>query len=113
MEANQQNIFQMEPSLTNTIIITQGTSIGAQKRAKAYPIDQVIFADSSPVPKPLLDSGKFIQLPSVNAATFIHELLKACLDKNATTLLLLSESEIELVLPEKFLFEEYNIDVIC
>ena len=103
----------MEQLSNNTIIITQGTSAGAQKRAKDYPIDHVFFADSVPVPKPLLNSGKFIQLPPISAQTFIHELLKACLDKNASTLLLLSESEIELVLPEKFLFEEYDIEVIC
>jgi len=103
----------MEQLSNSTIIITQGTSAAAQKRAKDYPIDQVFFADSVPVPKPLLNSGKFIQLPPVSAPTFIHELLKACLDKNASILLLLSEYEIELVLPEKFLFEEYNIEVIC
>lgn len=103
----------MEQLLSNIIIITQGTSAGAQKRAKDYPVDQVFFADSVPVPKPLLNSGRFIQLPPVSAQTFIHELLKACLDKNASTLLLLSEAEIELVLPEKFLFEEYDIEVIC
>lgn len=103
----------MEQLPNNIIIITQGTSAAAQKRAKDYPIDEVYFADSVSVPKPLLNSGKFIQLPPVAAHTFIHELLKACLDKNANTLLLLSESEIELVLPEKFLFEEYDIEVIC
>lgn len=113
MENNIQSIFQMELLLTKTILITQGTSATAQKRAKSYLTDHVFFADSLPVPKPLIDSGKFIQLPSVSASTFIHELLKACLDTNASVLLLLSESEIELVLPEKFLFEEYNIEVIC
>ncbi len=103
----------MEQVPNNTIIITQGTSAAAQKRAKEYSASNVFFADSVPVPKPLLSSGKFIQLPPVSAQTFIHELLKACLDKNANTLMLLSESEIEIVLPEKFLFEEYDIEVIC
>jgi len=103
----------MERLQNNTIIITQGMSAAAQKRAKAYLTDQVIFADSAPVPKPLLNLGKYIQLPPVTAPIFIHELLKACLDRNASILLLLSESEIELILPEKFLFEEYNIEVIC
>src|SRR5690606_34372816 len=99
--------------LQNKIIITQGISAMAQKRAKEYESDRVIFADWAPIPTPLLNSGKYLQLPPFSAPTFIHELLKACLDTQADTLLLISEAEIELVLPEKFLFEEYNIELIC
>ena len=99
--------------MNNTVIITSGTSAKAQSLAKSYPNDEIIFADSLPVPKPLLDSGKFIQLPAISAPHFIHELLKACLDKNANILALQTDAEIKLIIPQKLLFEEYNIEIIC
>ena len=99
--------------MSRTIIITAGTSAKSQGLAKSYPNDHVIFADSSPVPKPLLASGKFIQLPAVSTPHFIHELLKACLDQNASLLVLQSEAEVAVITPQKLLFEEYNIEIVC
>jgi len=99
--------------MNRTVIITTGTRTKAQNIAKQYQDDRVVFADSMPVPTPLLNSGKFIQLPSLSAPHFIHELLKACLNHSADLVVLLSEEEIQLVLPQKILFEEYNIDIIC
>ena len=99
--------------MNRTVIITSGTSAEAQKLAKQYANDQVFFADSMPVPLPFLNSGKFIQLPNLSAPHFIHELLKACLNQSADLLVILSAEEIQMVSPEKILFEEYNIKVVC
>jgi len=100
-------------SMSRTIIITNGTSANAQRVAKTYSDDHIVFADSLPVPKPFLDSGKFIQIPPVSSPHFLHELLKACLNQHADLLILQSPEEIKSVLPQKLLFEEYNIEIIC
>lgn len=99
--------------MNRTIIITTGTSAKAQSKAKLYSEDRVVFADSTPIPKPLLDSGRFIQIESVSSPHFIHDLLKACLNQSADLLVLMEEREVQLVLPERILFEEYNIEIVC
>lgn len=99
--------------MNRTVIITTGTSTKAQSIARQYIDYRVVFADSMPVPKPLLNSGKFLQLPLPTAPHFIHELLKACLNHSAELLVLLSAEEIQRVLPQKVLFEEYNIEIVC
>lgn len=94
-----------------TVIITEGTSTLAQNSAKNYPGAFVIFADSNPVPEVLVKMGKFIQLPAITSPSFIHELLKVCLDHGASRLILLSDQERALVGPQKQLFEEFNIQL--
>lgn len=98
--------------MKKTIIITEGTSAKAQEQTRKYPDAEIIFADSRPVPALLIKMGKYIQLPAPEASTFIHELLKSCLDHNATALVLLSEEERRTVEPQKMLFEEFNIQLI-
>jgi len=99
--------------MNKTIIITAGTSAQSQALAKSYPNDHIVFADSLPVPKPLLDSGRFVQLPAITAHHFIHELLKVCLDQDASLLVIQSEAEVAIIAPQKLLFEEYNIEIKC
>jgi len=99
--------------MNKTVIITGGTSAEAQIRAKQYTSNRVVFADSMPVPSPLIASGKFVQIPAIDAPHYIHELLKACLDNDASVLVLLQKEEIQLVTPQSLLFEEYNIEIVC
>lgn len=96
---------------TTTVIITKGTSAQAQIAAKNYPASRVIFADTSSVPDVLVKAGKYIQLPALNSVSFIHELLKVCLDQEASVLVLLSDDEKALIEPQKLLFEEFNIQL--
>lgn len=98
--------------LEKTVIITKGISAEAQSHAKEYSDATIIFADSAPVPAVLVNMGKYIQLPDPSSASFIHILLKYCLDYNADILVLLSSQEWEVVSPQKQLFEEYNIQLI-
>lgn len=95
---------------TTTVIITSGTSAEAQVTARKYPDARIVFADYS-VPEVLVKSGKYVQLPSINSASFIHVLLKICLDHHASVLILLSDEEKSLVEPQKLLFEEFNIQL--
>jgi len=99
--------------MIKTVIITGGTSIDAQVKARNYTGHRVVFADSLPVPSPLIASGKFVQIPPIDAPHYIHELLKACLDQDANLLVLLHKEEIALVTPQSLLFEEYNIEIVC
>lgn len=98
--------------MKKTVIITKGISADAQSHAKAYPEANIIFADSNPVPEVLVKMGKYIQLPNPSSSSFIHILLKYCLDYNADILVLLSPRELEIISSQKQLFEEYNIQLI-
>ena len=99
--------------INKTVIITAGTSSRSQSPARAYQQHNVIFADFLPIPSPLLSSGRFVQLPDVGAAHFIHELLKVCLDREADILVVQSPEEAKVLAGQELLFEEYNIEVIC
>lgn len=98
--------------MKETVIITKGMSAQAQSHGKTYPDANIIFADSDPVPEVLVNMGKYIQLPDPTSTSFIHILLKYCLDYNASTLVLLSPQELAVVSSQKQLFEEYNIQLI-
>jgi hypothetical protein len=96
-----------------TVIITAGTSARSQSLARNYEQYHVVFADYMPIPSPMLSSGRFVQLPDVKAAHFIHELLKVCLDREAAMLVLQTPEEAEALAGQQLLFEEYNIEVVC
>ena len=95
-----------------TVIITAGTSSQSQSLARNYEQHNVVFADFQPIPSPLLSSGRFVQLPEVKAPHFIHELLKVCLDRDASILVLQTAEEVEILAGQELLFEEYNIEVL-
>lgn len=95
-----------------TVIITAGTSSKSQSLARNYEQHNVVFADFQPIPSPMLSSGRFVQLPDVNAPYFIHELLKICLDRDASILVLQTPEEVKTLAGQELLFEEYNIEVV-
>jgi len=95
-----------------TVIITAGTSSRSQSLARNYEQYNVVFADYNPIPSPLLSSGRFVQLPDVKSAHFIHELLKVCLDHDASKLILQSPEEVQTLAGQELLFDEYNIEVV-
>lgn len=94
------------------VLITSGISAFSQRVAKLFPDGELFFADSSPIPAPFIKSGKHIPIPSPEKATFIHEVLKICLDLSITKLLPLKEGELMPLAKSIALFEEYGVSIL-
>lgn len=96
----------------NTILITSGVSAFTQRVAELFPENTVFLGDSNPIPSVFLSSWKYIAIPSPIKASFVHELLKLCLDLSIRKLLPLSEDELIPLAKNKLLFQEYGISVL-
>lgn len=93
-------------------LITGATTARAQQLARSLDPRVVKMADYTPVPEPLLKSGKFIQLASPEKDIYVHELLKVCLDVQAAYLHVVRPDEAGLLQGHEKLFEEYGIQII-
>jgi hypothetical protein len=96
----------------NNILITSGMSAFAQRAAELFPESNIFFADSNPIPSVFLNSQKYRAIPSPEKASFIHELLKLCLDLSILKLLPLSDEELIPLAKNRLLFEEYGILIL-
>lgn len=98
---------------SRTLMLTQGISPYAQRIAKRY-LSQwpLVFASSVAVPQPLLDTGNHVHIPSADHSSFVHVLLKACLDHQVSYMLPLGQEEALALRGAKILFEEYGIEVL-
>ena len=94
------------------ILITSGISAFAQRAAELFPENNIFFADSNPIPSVFLGTRKYLAIPSSEKASFIHELLKLCLDLSITKLLPLGCEELKPLAKNRLLFEEYGISVL-
>lgn len=97
--------------MTRTLI-TSGTSAFSQRVAKLFLDENLLFADSSPIPAPFINSGKYIPIPLPDKASFVHEVLKVCLDHSITKLLPLKEGELMPLAESSALFAEYGILIL-
>src|SRR5690606_12983397 len=91
------------------ILLTGGMSAFVQRVAKLFPDDHLIFADSHPIPAPLLQSGIYWAIPSPSKSSFAHEILKLCLDHNINIMVPFRKEELMPMAESKLLFEEYGI----
>lgn len=91
------------------ILITSGLTSFAQRVAKLFPEENVFFADANSIPDFFLQKGKYATIPSSDTASFLHEVLKTCLDLSIDKLVPLGESELIALAKSRALFEEYGI----
>lgn len=94
------------------ILITSGISAFAQRAAELFPESNIFFADSNPIPSVFLGARKFFAIPSSEKTSFIHELLKLCLDLSIAKLLPLDYEELKPLAENRLLFEEYGISIL-
>lgn len=105
--------FNNTPS-TRTVLITQGITPFAQRIAtRFFPQWKVVFASSAEVPQLLLDTGRHFLIPTSEHSSFIHEMLKMCLDHQVDHILPLDRGEAIRLSGAKVLFSEYGIDVLA
>ncbi|PWK79661.1 hypothetical protein LX99_00119 [Mucilaginibacter oryzae] len=92
-----------------SILITAATSAQAYQLKSKLQGQDIILGDHLDLPEFMVKTGKMIVLPKPASASYTHEMLTLCLDKNITQVYLLRPEEIELLLKAETLFNEYNI----
>lgn len=93
-------------------LITAATSSQAYKLKNTLDSDQVLLGDYLELPDVLLKSGNVIKLPDPASASYTHQMLALCLDKNISAINALGEDEQKLLLEARQLFCEYGISII-
>jgi len=92
-----------------SILITAATSAQAYQLKNKLEGRDVILGDHMDLPEFMVKTGKMIVLPKPTSASYTHEMLTLCLDKNIEQVYLLRPDETELLLKAETLFNEYNI----
>ncbi len=98
--------------MLHKVLITQGTRPFAQRIARLlFTESTVLFGTADEVPAVLLQTGNYLRIASPNRPTFIHEMLKACLDNEVDVLIPLGKNELYPLAEAKQLFAEYGVTV--
>lgn len=92
-------------------LITAATSSQAYKLKNTLNSDHILLGDYVELPELLIKSGKALHLPDPQKASYTHEMLALCLDKDIDTIYPLWEEEMENLTNAKQLFAEYNIEI--
>jgi hypothetical protein len=94
------------------VLITSGISAFTQRVSKLFTGRNLFFADSNPIPTPFLNTGKYVAIPSPEKSSYVHEVLKVCLDLAINKVLPLRKGEHLPLAKSKVLFEEYGIVIL-
>lgn len=97
--------------LMKTILVTQGLKPFAQRVAKLLKDCTVVFGTADEIPDILLRTANYVAIPSDNKHTYVHEVLKTCLDRRVDVLLPLGLYELRPIAEAKALFSEYGIAI--
>ena len=93
-------------------LITAATSAQAYKLKNSLNSENVILGDYMELPALMLKNSNMIKLPNPASASYAHEMLTLCLDKQINTVYPLNDSEIILLIEAGQLFSEYGIKII-
>jgi len=92
-------------------LITGATSAQAYKLKNALQPEQVILGDYLDLPATMLASGAMIKLPNPASASYAHEMLTLCLDRQVDNVYPLKDAELRLLSEAEQLFGEYGIKI--
>ncbi len=92
------------------VLITAGLSQEAYRLKRILDNAEVVFADSSPLPQ--IPGTKSLVLPPYTSSSFVHEVLKACLDLGITKVYPLKSGEVRELAKARLLFAEYQVTLI-
>ncbi|WP_423148136.1 hypothetical protein [Rubrolithibacter danxiaensis] len=95
------------------ILITGSTFANAYKLKRLLERENSVFlADATELPEFLLKGSSFIKIPGAHSNTFVHEMLKICLDNSIERVYPLLKQEIKALADAIQLFEEYGIELM-
>jgi len=93
-----------------SVLITAATNSAAFRLARILNGKDVCFA--SDMDMPVLAGKRFIKIPTTDSSSFIHEVLKICLDYNIKEIYPLLRDEIVEFSKSQQLFEEFDIKLV-
>jgi hypothetical protein len=93
------------------ILITAATSAKAQQLKAKLKTGNVILGDYQDLPAFMLKAD-LIRLPNPASASYAHEMLTLCLDKEVDTVFALRDEELNLLNEAGQLFAEYGIKIV-
>ncbi len=94
-------------------LITAASTAAAYQLKNSLSSEDVLIGDYVELPELLVKAGKILMLPDPQSASYTHQMLALCLDKNIDKVYALRKSEIELLLASKQLFHEYGITILA
>ncbi|MGN6640649.1 MAG: hypothetical protein ACTHJ8_17185 [Mucilaginibacter sp.] len=94
-------------------LITAANSSAAYKLKNTLAGKDVLMGDYLDLPEVLVKAGKVIQLPDPTHASYAHQMLTLCLNKNISKIYALRKEEFDALLNTKQLFSEYGIDILA
>jgi hypothetical protein len=93
-------------------LITAATSAQAYKLKNSLNSTEIILGDYMELPAIMLKNANMIKLPNPASASYAHEMLTLCLDKNIETVYPIRDSEMALLAEAGQLFSEYGIKIV-
>jgi hypothetical protein len=93
-------------------LITAANTSGAYQLKNSLKSESVLLGDYLELPGLLVKSGKILVLPDPQSASYTHQILALCLDKDIDKVYALRQPEAELLLASKQLFYEYGITIL-
>jgi hypothetical protein len=93
-------------------LITAATSAQAYKLKNSLDPEHVILGDYLELPAIMLKNSNMIKLPNPASASYAHEMLTLCLDKQIETIYPLHDNELNLLNEAQQLFREYGIKIV-
>ena len=93
-------------------LITAATSAQAYKLKNSLNSTEIILGDYMELPAIMLKNANMIKLPNPASASYAHEMLTLCLDKNIETVYPMRDSEMALLAEAGQLFSEYGIKIV-
>jgi hypothetical protein len=92
-------------------LITAATSAGAQRLKNKLNSTGILLGDYLELPEFMLKSANMICLPNPASASYTHEMLTLCLDKEIGVIYALRDEEQALLNEAAQLFNEYGIKI--
>ncbi len=93
-----------------SVLITAATNSAAFQLARILNTEDIWFASDMDIP--VLAGKRFLKIPSTNSSSFIHEVLKICLDHQIIEIYPLLPDEIVEFSKSRQLFEEFDIKLV-
>jgi len=93
-------------------LITAATSADAQRLKNKLNTPDILLGDYLELPEFMLKSANMIRLPNPASASYTHEMLTLCLDKQIDTVYALRNEEKMLLGEAEQLFSEYGITAV-
>jgi len=93
-------------------LITAATSAPAHKLKNSLDPENIIMGDYLELPAIMLKNSNMIKLPNPASASYAHEMLTLCLDKQIETIYPLHDNELNLLNEAQQLFREYGIKIV-